>query len=104
MGERSPRPVCRRIGPGWRGATRRSVPGAEIGPKRWHAVGVCVDITERKRAEEERERHLAEIETLNNRLQQAMTETHHRVKNNLQIISALIDMQRNTSADMIPVS
>ena len=75
-----------------------------LGPNRWYAVGVCVDITERKRAEEERERHLAEIETLNRRLQRAMTETHHRVKNNLQLISALIDMQRATSGEMVPVS
>jgi two-component sensor histidine kinase len=63
-----------------------------------------VDITERKRAEEERERHLTEIETLNNRLQRAMTETHHRVKNNLQLISAMIDMQRNTSEERVPIS
>ncbi|HZO87589.1 MAG TPA: histidine kinase dimerization/phosphoacceptor domain -containing protein [Chthonomonadaceae bacterium] len=75
-----------------------------IGPNRWYAVGVCVDITERKRAEEEREKHLAEIETLNNRLQRAMTETHHRVKNNLQLISALIDLQGNTSEEMVPIS
>jgi PAS domain S-box-containing protein len=75
-----------------------------LGPNRWYAVGVCVDITERKRAEEERERHLAEIETLNRRLQRAMTETHHRVKNNLQLISALIDMQRAASGEMVPVS
>lgn len=76
----------------------------EIAPNRWYAAGVCVDITERKQAEEEREKYLAEIETLNNRLQRAMTETHHRVKNNLQIISALIDMQRNTHEKMVPVS
>jgi PAS domain S-box-containing protein len=76
----------------------------EVGPNRWYAVGVCVDTTERKRAEEERERHLAEIETLNNRLQRAMTETHHRVKNNLQLISAMIDLQRNTCEERVPIS
>lgn len=75
-----------------------------MGPNRWYAVGICIDITERKRAEEEREKHLAEIETLNNRLQRAMTETHHRVKNNLQLISAMIDMQRNANEEMVPVS
>ncbi len=31
--------------------------------------------------------------SLNMRLQQAMTETHHRVKNNLQLIAAMIDMR-----------
>ncbi|HLV78746.1 MAG TPA: PAS domain S-box protein [Chthonomonadaceae bacterium] len=44
------------------------------------------DITTHKRHEEE-------IEALNARLQRAMSETHHRVKNNLQIIAALIDMK-----------
>lgn len=75
-----------------------------IGPHRWNAVGICVDITDRKRAEEEQARHSAEIESLNRRLQRAMTETHHRVKNNLQLISALIDMQRSTLDDMMPAS
>jgi PAS domain S-box-containing protein len=41
---------------------------------------------------EELRRHQAEIEALNKRLQQAMTETHHRVKNSLQFIAALMDM------------
>ena len=33
-----------------------------------------------------------------------MTETHHRVKNNLQIISALVDMQIETGRDTVPSS
>jgi PAS domain S-box-containing protein len=72
------------------------------GPNRWNAVGICVDITERKRAEEEREKHRAEIETLNHRLQRAMAETHHRVKNNLQVISALVDMQSMKHEGVVP--
>ncbi len=50
------------------------------------------EITERKQAENEIIRHQTYIEALNQRLQRAMTETHHRVKNNLQIIAAMIEM------------
>ncbi len=48
--------------------------------------GISTDITERKRDQ-------AEIEALNARLRRAMAETHHRVKNNLQTIAAMVDMQ-----------
>ena len=58
-----------------------------------YAVGMLVDITERKRAEDEISRSREELATLNRRLQAAMSETHHRVKNNLQVIAALVDMQ-----------
>jgi two-component sensor histidine kinase len=34
-----------------------------------------------------------EIQTLNQQLQRSMAETHHRVKNNLQVIAALVDME-----------
>ncbi|HLV80085.1 MAG TPA: GAF domain-containing protein, partial [Chthonomonadaceae bacterium] len=47
----------------------------------------------RKRAEEALARHQTEIEGLNRHLRRAMTETHHRVKNNLQLIAAMIDMR-----------
>ena len=55
------------------------------------------DFTARKQYEER-------IETLNARLQSAMTETHHRVKNNLQLISAIIDMQTIEYADTVPIA
>jgi PAS domain S-box-containing protein len=51
---------------------------------KWY--GTCTDIDDLKKAQ-------SEIEDLNVRLRRAMTETHHRVKNNLQIISAMVDMQ-----------
>jgi two-component sensor histidine kinase len=45
----------------------------------------------------------AEIQDLNQRLQRAMTETHHRVKNNLQVIAAMVDMHVLEDADSIPM-
>ena len=44
-----------------------------------------VDLTERKQA-------LQEVRDLNARLQRAMAETHHRVKNNLQVLSGLVEI------------
>lgn len=51
------------------------------------------DVTERTQMEAALQARLSEIESLNDRLQRSMTETHHRVKNNLQIIAAMIEMQ-----------
>jgi two-component system, sensor histidine kinase PdtaS len=41
----------------------------------------------------ERAKAQVAIEELNRRLQRAMAETHHRVKNNLQVLAALVDVQ-----------
>lgn len=57
--------------------------------------GVSTDISERKQQEEA-------IEVLNARLKRAMAETHHRVKNNLQIIAALVEMQVGGTGQTVP--
>lgn len=55
-------------------------------------IGIAIDITERHLHEEEMERSLLEKNTL-------LSEIHHRVKNNLQIISSLMNLQAETLAD-----
>lgn len=56
---------------------------------------VVVEITERKRAEES-------IAGLNKRLQWSLAENNHRVKNNLQVLAALIDMQVMDGPMLVP--
>ena len=56
------------------------------------AVGAFMDITERKRAEEKLRAALEEKEIL-------LREVHHRVKNNLQAIVHLIEMQAKNITD-----
>lgn len=60
-------------------------------------IGTNTDITERVQ-------HLKEIETLNDRLRRLVQETHHRVKNNLQIISALVEMQMEEREETVPIT
>ena len=59
-------------------------------------IGTSQDIT----PSTERETELAD---LNIRLRRAMQETHHRIKNNLQVISALTELQVMESEGTVPV-
>lgn len=60
------------------------------------------DITDRKLSEEALRQKQADVEALNARLRRAMQETHHRVRNNLQIIGALVDMQLIQGGEAVP--
>lgn len=80
------------------GTPRQSAEGVLVG-----YIGSCIDITERRQSEQTLLEKQAHIERLNARLRTAMHETHHRVKNNLQLVAALLDMRILSGARAIPV-
>jgi PAS domain S-box-containing protein len=71
--------------------------GALFDDSNKEGFSLVLDITERVQ-------HQRQIEELNARLKRSIQETHHRVKNNLQVISALVDLQVEEEQDHIPVA
>ena len=71
---------------------------ATVGLSDGSRIGIGQDITERKRTEALTGQQTAQIETRVRRLGQAMRETDHRIKNNLQSIAAF---QSETSKSRI---
>lgn len=49
-------------------------------------------------------RRVEETRLLNERLRRSMAEAHHRIKNNLQTLTALMDLQSGAGRDSIPIS
>ena len=67
--------------------------GAPIAFLAYHSYAVNTQLAEeRQRRIEELQRSSQQVASLNERLQRAMAETHHRVKNNLQVVSGLIEL------------
>ena len=80
----------------WRVCSIRAVPVLDPNRKIREWVGVHTDITESKQQQQE-------ILDLNVRLQRAMTESHHRIKNHLQVLAALVELQTQET-DTVPRS
>jgi len=68
------------------------------------AIYIVADITALRKAAQDVADKQTHIEELNDRLRRSMRETHHRVKNNLQIIAAMVDLQVLDGTEMVPTA
>ena len=64
---------------------------------RW--FGTNTDVTQQRQSEDALRRRQSEVEALNVRLARAMLETNHRVKNNLQLIIALLEINEGVDQE-----
>ncbi|MGC4043110.1 MAG: sensor histidine kinase [Armatimonas sp.] len=58
-------------------------------------ISFLIDISDRKQQQQE-------IQDLNTRLQRSIAESHHRIKNNLQILSAMVEVQSTQQDGSVP--
>lgn len=60
----------------------------------YRVLTIARDFTEEREAQEALRDRQREIEDLNRRLQRAVAESHHRIKNNLQVLVSLVETMR----------
>jgi len=77
----------------WRWISDTLVPCRDESANCWDVTCVEVDITERKRAEESLRESEIHLKTSLQEKEILLKEVHHRVKNNLQIVYSLLDLE-----------